>query len=98
MLMVFETEMLIVTSSALVGVALFDQLPLSLQLKSPAPPVQETAEGAKRLSSGSTLGCRKRGQFVENLREPLGDLLELLLRTARLNKLQILNIFSHSYP
>src|SRR5271168_4932517 len=44
----------IVTSSALVGTALFDQLLASPQLRVPARPVQETAEGVTRSSSCSS--------------------------------------------
>src|SRR5438093_1491225 len=43
-LIVTTADGLIVTSSALVGTALPDQLLAVLQLKSPAVPVQETAE------------------------------------------------------
>ncbi len=58
-------DLLIVTSSALVGTRLFDQLLASPQLRVPALPVQETAEGARRSSSCSShSGALVRRRFL----------------------------------
>src|SRR5437868_6396561 len=64
-------DLVIITSSALVGTAPVSQLLLSPQLRLPALPVQETAAGARRSSRASRKawtdrrlfrpGCRARG-------------------------------------
>src|SRR5262249_16988987 len=81
--MVPTPALLIVTSSPLVGTALFDQLPASPQLRVPALPVQATAAGASRCSSPSRRGFRYRAVLFRGR--------ERLLREVGVGNLQLRN-------